>query len=117
MVFFRWYRNSFLASVVSIIGCCMVGMSIMAAFEGEPSALVLVPFGVVFMIWAKSISEGKAFNKWVQELTAKGIDTQMRSNMQLAVKVYNANPGKRTQQWVASINPEAGKWIAANTAK
>ena len=69
------------------------------------------------MIWAKSISEAKAFQTWVKTLTEKGIDAQVRSNMQVAVKVYNANPGKRTQQWVASLNPEAGKWIAANTKK
>ena len=53
----------------------------------------------------------------MKTLTEKGIDAQVRSNMQVAVKVYNANPGKRTQQWVASLNPEAGKWIAANTKK
>lgn len=117
MVFVRWYRNSFLASLISIFGCVMVGAGIMGAFEGSPEALVIVPFGALFMIWAKSISEGKAFQTWVKTLTEKGIDAQVRSNMQVAVKVYNANPGKRTQQWVASLNPEAGKWIAANTKK
>ncbi|MBP3414253.1 MAG: tetratricopeptide repeat protein [Clostridia bacterium] len=59
-----WYRNSFLASIVSILGCLAVvfGLFIMrtsSAAEGNGKAIILIIVGFVFIVIGYIISAAK----------------------------------------------------------
>lgn len=51
---FFWYKNSILATIVSIIGCAMIGFGVL---EG---VWVLAIIGLVFEVLAGKISDRKA---------------------------------------------------------
>lgn len=121
---FFWYRNSFLASLVSIFGCAMVMVAIAALIQGEMpvyGAIPLAAAGGVVAYLGRKISENKAFKKWKKQLEAQGIDQRVRGSLQDAVTVYNANPGKKTLSYIQTLNPVAAdqirQMVAANQQK
>ena len=117
MMIVRYYKNSVLASLVSIFGCAFIYIGAMGCLqEHEPAALALVPIGLLPFYAASKISEHKAFRKWRKTLREKGVEEQMRSDLPLAVSVYNSNPGKSTQKYIATLNPAAGQYIASSLA-
>ena len=106
MVF--WYRNSILASIVSVFGCCMVlaGLPIFAA-----GGFVFVVMGVLLAIAGKMISVNVTNKKWLKNLQEQGIDERVRTSYQAACQLYNANPCGFTMKYIQQINPEAAKNI------
>lgn len=111
---FLYYKNSFLASVVSILGCLAIIMSFMDAFSDKA---LFICFGVVLVIAGKVISDRKAFKTWWKQVEKLGLEEQMKSDVSVAKAVYDKNPKRITLKKIESINPEAAQYIREQTGK
>lgn len=111
-----WYKNSFLASVVSILGCVFMMCAIMGLVEGEPAMLLLALIGIPLLIWARQISNNKAFKKWWKQIEDKHLEPQIAQSAEFAMMIYNKNPQKRTLKKISQLNPVAAQWIEKNIA-
>lgn len=112
---FIWYKNSFLASAVSLLGCglFLCGISEFTNYGfvyGLPWFLAAIPF--VFL--AKVISNHKAFRKWWKQVEKANLVPQIAGSTQIALEVYQKNPQKRTLKKIAELNPEAAALIEGN---
>ena len=111
-----WYKNSFLASVVSLIGCSAVLAGI-ANFGDDPTMAVLcIVVGIVLAIWGKNISDNKSFNKWWKQIEEKNLEPVIAKDLNTAVAIYNKNPQDRTLQKIASLNPAFAEHIRKSIA-
>lgn len=107
-----WYKNSFLASLVSIFGCVFVICSISIIFSGEVLiGIVLILIGVGLLMAASDISDNKQFKKWLKEAQENNIDDVIRSSVADAARMYNLAPGKAMLKYIRGINPEAADAI------
>lgn len=106
-----YYRNSLLASLVSILGCILCLSGIYAAIEGEFEALSLLIVGVPIVIWGKIISKNKEFKKWWQEIEENNLVPQIASSVDTAALIYSKNPDKRTLKKIEELNPAAAQCI------
>lgn len=111
-----WYKNSFLASLVSILGCVMVMGGIATFGEDAGAAIIFIIIGIAMAIWGKSISEDKAFKKWWKQVEDNNLEPQISQNIQLAVDIYNKNPQKRTLDKIEQLNPAAAAHIRNSIA-
>lgn len=110
MIFY--YRNSFLASMVSIFGCVFAMAGVMALLEGEILVgLGGIALGMPFLIWAKTISENKAFKKWWKQITDNNLEPEIAKSAETAMAIYQKNPQQRTIEAIRKLNPEAAAWI------
>lgn len=105
MVFY--YRNSILASIISILGCTCIIVSIPEIAVAWPAAIV----GLGVCVLGKMISVNKSFKTWWDTVIGTGMAARMRTEREVCVEVYNQNPGKRTLKKIREINPEAAGWI------
>ena len=113
---FLWYRNSFLASVVSLFGCALIMVGVMGVVEGEPSALVCVIPGLALAIWGRNISHNKSFTKWWKQIEEKNLEPVIARDLNTAIAVYNKNPQKRTLKKIATLNPAFAEHIQQSVA-
>lgn len=111
-----WYRNSFLASVVSIFGCILI-MGAIASFGDDPAmAVCFLVIGVALAIWGKIISSNKAFKTWWKQVENANLVPAIARDVNVAVQIYNKNPGKKTLQKIAALNPAAAAHIEQSLA-
>lgn len=108
-----YYRNSILASIISIFGCAFVIVSIPEIAIAWPATIV----GVVMCILAKRISNNKVFKRWWDGVIGTGRVARMKTERELCIEVYNENPEKQTLKKIREINPEAAEWIEQNISK
>ena len=114
MVF--WYKNSFLASLVSIVGCLMV-MGGIATFGDEAvTAVILILIGIALAIWGKVISANKAFRKWWRQVEDKNLEDVISKDLNTAITVYQKNPQRRTIKKIATLNASYAEYIQQNIA-
>ena len=112
----RWYKNSFLASVVSIIGCLIILGGIASFSESIGGAIALIIAGLALAVWGKNISDNKAFKTWWQQVVDAGLVPQIAQNTATAIAIYNKNPQHRTLNKIRELNPAAAQQIAASIA-
>ena len=110
----RWYKNSFWASVVSILGCVMIVGGIGSFGSSIAGAIILIILGLAMAVWGKNISDNKAFKVWWQQVVDKGLIPQIAQNTATAIAVYNKNPQNRTLQKIRELNPAAAQQIQAS---
>ena len=111
-----WYKNSFLASLVSILGCiCLMG-GIMGAAEGEEGMAFLILVGIPLIVWGKIISNNKAFKKWWKQIEDKNLEPVIARDLNTAIAIYNKNPQKRTLKKIATLNPSFAQQIEQSIA-
>ena len=115
MIFY--YKNSVLASAVSIFGCgfAMCGLAMFS--EDVAAALVIIALGVGLALWGRNISQNKAFKTWWKQIEEKNLEPQIAQNMQFAIDVYNKNPQNRTLKKIETLNPYAAEYIRNNLIK
>lgn len=107
-----YYKNSFLASVVSILGCIFVVCGIMMLTEGDVAeSIPLIILGLPFLIGGRIISDNKAFKKWWKQVEDANLEPQIAQDLNTAVAVYNKNPQNRTLKKIESVNPAAAEHI------
>lgn len=112
-----FYKNSFLASLVSIIGCIFCLCAILGCVDGDPSALVLLLPGIPLLIWARVISDNKRFKKWWKQVTDANLEPQIAASVQTAIAIYNKNPQERTLKKIEELNPAAAANIRDQLAR
>lgn len=107
------YKNSIIASVLSLAGTILALGGVVSLVSGEPAGgIVLILLGVAMMLWASSISERKAFQTWLKAAKEKAdIDGMIRASESSAITVYNLRPGKSMLRYICGINHEAGAQI------
>lgn len=107
------YKNSFLASIVSILGTGVALCGLMALLSREIAVgIVAILLGFGLMVLASSISDRKAFRTWLKEAKKKtDIDGMIRASVSSAIAVYNLYPGTYMLSYVSNLNPEAGRQI------
>lgn len=111
-----WYRNSFLASVVSIFGCVMI-MAGIGSFGASPAAAIFcILAGIGLAVWGKSISNDKAFKKWWKQVEEKNLEPVIAKDLNTAIVVYQKNPQERTLKKIAALNPDFAQHIRQNIA-
>lgn len=52
--------------------------------------------------------------KKMKKIEYDGIISRIKEDANVAVMVYNSNPGKRTLAYIFQLNPDAGELIAEN---
>ena len=113
----KFYKNSFLASLISIFGSMMIALGICLLFEDLTAGIIFVVSGAVFSLWASAISERKRFKLWIKDLKKKGAIEQLSSSRELCWQMYQANPNKRTIKFIAKHNPVVAEEILSSLKK
>ena len=111
---FVFYKNSFLASLLSILGCICI--LVVAADFSYYSADVIVPAitgGIALMICGKLVSKEKSFKTWWKTVKAAGLEEQIKNDANIARIIYEKNPKKRTLKEIAKLNPAAAEMLAS----
>lgn len=117
---FLYYKNSILASIFSIFGSGFVAMGVMFVIEeGEiVGAIVMAALGIAMILLGRNISQNKAFKKWwKQQIEEKGLVPHIVASMDIAVQIYNKNPGTRALKKIRQLNPAAADWIEQHQTK
>ena len=115
-----FYKNSFLASVFSIIGSVLIiGGIVVAIEEGEILAgIAMAVIGVALILTGRSISRNKTFKKWwKQQITEKGLEPHIAASVDIAVQIYNKVPGERALKKIRQLNPAAAEYIQQHQKK
>ena len=114
-----WYKNSFLASLVSIFGSVMALGGLVTIVEGEEfgGGIALIVVGVAMVLWGKKISKNKAFKKWWKQIEDNNLEDAVKTDLNTAITIYKKNPTKRTIQEIAKLNPQFATYITQNVAK
>ena len=112
---FVFYKNSFLASVLSILGC--VCILVVAVDFSSYSADVIVPAitgGIALMICGKLVSNEKVFKTWWKKVKEAGLEEKIKTDVETAKYVYSKYPKNRTLKEIAKLNPEAAELIRSS---
>lgn len=113
-----WYKNSFLASVVSMFGCAIVLVGIYACIDGEwGGGLGMIVLGIPLIAWGGIISENKKFKKWWKQVTDNNLEPAIARSIDTAVAIYNKNPQNRTLKKIEQLNPAAAQLIRQSIAQ
>ena len=65
MTMFIYYKNSFLASLVSIFACGLIAMGVMFFVDAMIlEGLAMLAVGIPLFLLGRHISQNKAFKKW-----------------------------------------------------
>ena len=112
----RWYKNSFLASVVSIFGCVIIIGGITTFKDDVAVAILAIVIGLAMAILGKRISDNKAFKTWWKKVVELGLVPQIAQSTSTAIDIYNKNPQKRTLKKIAELNPAAAAQIERSLA-
>ena len=112
-----WYKNSFLASVVSIFGCVLAMSGIGMFAEETVAAVGLIVVGVAMVFWGKVISNNKAFKKWWKQVKDNNLESAVASDLNTAITVYQKNPQERTIKKIGTLNPAFAAHIRQYVAK
>ena len=112
------YKNSILASLVSIFGYMFMLGGIAMAFDGEIlPGIFLFLMGIGLAALASVISSRAQFRKWIKQLKKDGIIDRAKQDSALAIKIFQANPTKQTLQYIRGLNPSAADYIDRNLVK
>ena len=92
-----FYKNSVLATFVSIFGTCFfAGGVAVAVYEDVITGIILTGIGILLLLWASRISAKKVFKKWKKQLKKEGILSQLLASQELRMAVYKQFPHRWT---------------------
>lgn len=118
------YKNSVLATLVSIIGCASVFGGIAIVIEDGWSdsetlsfAILMIVSGLTLAFLGKYISNNKAFKKWWKQIEENNLEADIAQNLNTAITIYQKNPQRRTIKKIATLNPAFAEYIKKNTSK
>lgn len=111
-----YYKNSILASIVSMFGCAMIMGGIVSFTEDVSTAIVFLLIGIAFAAWGKIISNNKAFKKWWKQITDNNLEPVIAKDLNTAIAIYQKNPQRRTLKKIAALNPTFAEHIQQTLA-
>ena len=113
-----FYKNSFLASVVSILGCICI-IAIVSDFDSYDMAqsIPVILLGVALLIGGKMISNHKSFKTWWKQVEKANLIDAIKTDASVAKMVYDKNPKSATLKKIEELNPSAAAAIRAATGK
>ena len=115
---FRTYKNSFLASMISLFGSGFIFGGLYMITSGElGGAIAMIVVGLICVFGASAISNNKAFKAWVKGLKEKGILDQLATSDALCKQVYQANPKKQTIKLIEKYNTRVADELYATSNK
>jgi hypothetical protein len=106
MIFF--YKNSFIASIISITGCMLIMAGIASGFN-----ILMILAGIPFLIGGHEYSEYVAFKKWWKKVVEANLVPEIAKSTSTAIQIYNKNPGTRTLKKIRELNSQAAANIEA----
>ena len=107
------YRNSVLATLVSIAGTILLILGLSAMFyDTWYTGLTLMTIGLGLMLGAYFMAKRVGFKKWIKQLKAKGVIDELPNSEALCIKLYQSNPCKRTLAFIHKCNTEAADYIS-----
>ena len=113
-----FYKNSILASIVSVIGCVFIMVILVDIDSYHMDVIVpVMAMGIACLIGGKMISVNKSFKTWWKQVVDLGYDEKMKTDTNLAIAIYNKNPKNATLKKIESLNPAAAEAIRASIAK
>lgn len=113
----RVYKNSVGATLLSIFGGGMLFGGIVCMFEEFAAGLIIAIIGGGMFFSAEKVAKNKAFKLWVKGLREKGVEAQMANSYQVARMVYDANPCKKTLEYIRKHNVHAAEEISKTIVK
>lgn len=128
---FQYYKNSVLASIISIFGCvlCYVGVialiyTLIYIVLGKESTVdeiisyvITAAWGIFLIHISEQVSKKKEFKKWLQMNAEINLEDRIKASADFAVKAYNSCPNKYNLKFITDLNPEAGAYIVASIGK
>lgn len=112
----RIYKNSVVASILSMCGYGLAMVGLIVAFtESIVGGVIVALIGVGLALWGAKVSENKQFRVWKQKIESDGMTNRIKEDVKVAVMVYNSNPGKKSLAYISQLNPVAGELIAEKT--
>lgn len=106
-----FYKNSVLASLVSIFGCIFCTAAIYGIIDGIPEMLFMAVIGIPFVFLGKNISKNKDFKKWWQKIESENRVPAIMASVDAAVMAYREYPDNRTLKKIEELNPYAAQSI------
>lgn len=102
----RFYKNSVIATIISIWGTTwtLVGFCV-AISEDAIAGIVLAVVGICLIFVARVINEKAIFKKWIKGLKKDGIVEKLSTSEEMCIAVYNANPCKKNIKYIRKHNP------------
>ena len=111
-----YYKNSLLASVVSILGC-MVIMLVILEFGFDEDGIKFLLLGLALLAAGKLISNRKVFKTWWKQVEDLDLVDKIRQDGAVAKMVYDKNPKRATLKKIEKLNPTAAEAIRASKKK
>ncbi len=115
-----FYKNSFLASLVSIFGYTFLMISLVGFFSENDITLgiIMLALAIIFIPWAAVISENKTEKKWWKEITSKIPQSEIMSSKENILMVCSKSPkANRTYKRCLKANPELVMTVGHNCKK
>ncbi len=113
-----FYKNSFLASVVSILGCICI-LVIVTDFDSYTMEEIVPAMlaGIALLIGGKMISNRKVFKTWWKQVEKANLIDAIKTDVATAKMVYSKNPKNATLKKIEQLNPAAAAAIRASIGK
>ena len=73
--------------------------------------LICIALCMVLRYISSRNSDDKRFRDMVNSIREKGMEDQIRSNVQLAIEVYKGCPNKKMLEYIRTLNPAAAQAI------
>lgn len=111
------YKNSILASIVSIYGslCVFAGVSLIT--QSILACILVIVYGAFHCWLGAYISERANYKAWKKEIEKKVDIERIKKEIYFAVKVYNTNPCNMVLKYIRNLNPEAAEYIKQRIAE
>lgn len=59
--------------------------------------------------------EQEQFEIWVQMIRRNGMEPYISESFDIAIQAYYTNPGYRTLEYIAKLNPQAAEFVLQDT--
>lgn len=105
-----YYKNSFIASMISIIGCAMIIAGFADGFQIVP-ILCGIPCLIGGKLYSNWVADRKAFKKWWKQIKDANLEPRIAESEELALEIYRKNPERRTLEKIRALNPTAAALI------
>lgn len=125
LFFYKSYKNSIFATLLSMIGGLFVSFGILGLIvaiatqdpEGFEAFIVCGLIGVVFGWLGKHIAKKKQFKELVKTIKEKNCEGQISASVDFALSIYKGCPTSYVEKYISDLNPQAGEVIKQSKNK